>query len=176
LGVQGNRALFTVTTPDSAKFGSWAIVAEGLQLRNASSPCASDDDINWDIAVLATWTAPNANTTCPRDASGDATVTVGRQAELQRIWQYGSTASGACAPAGRRSDVGSGPRVRTVPRADRCTTIAADVAIGAGVDVATAFHPTTTINGALQLGENVTASHFNVRCGSVPLRPADVQR
>lgn len=64
-------------------------MAEGLQLRNASSPCVSDDDINWDIAVLATWTAPNASTTCPRDASGDTTVTVNRQAELQRIWQYG---------------------------------------------------------------------------------------
>ena len=57
---------------------------------------------------------------------------------------------------------------------DRCTTIAANVEIGTGVDVATAFLPTTIINGALHLAENVTAAHFSVRCGFAHALPDDV--
>jgi len=61
-----------------------------------------------------------------------------------------------------------------MPRVDRCTTIAANVEIGTGVDVATAFLPTTTINGRLHLAENVTVAHFSVRCGFVHALPDDV--
>ena len=85
---QGNSLQFVDSGLHASTTGVWSAVVSDPVLRNASSSCAGSGSFDWDVQVVASWTAPTNATACPRGNSSADSTTIATQADVELVWQY----------------------------------------------------------------------------------------